>query len=201
MMHKKPPPRLLWLSVLLLGCSGPGDSDTPVPVEQLEALTWERAANITYLVPDEESIHLKGGRWEGEPYAPGGASRPSAGLKKDFMVLGDLTGDGQSEAAVVLWQSSGGSGTFNHVAVVGHANGEIANFATAPLGDRVKTFDGRIIDGTIQLEVLQHDDDDPACCPTQRALRTWEFQNGVLLERPAVIISSTKPLSGDPENR
>jgi hypothetical protein len=163
-----------------------------MPAAQLETLTWEQAANITYRIPGEEPILLDSGRWEGKPYAPGGASRPSAGLKEGFMLLGDLTGDGQTEAAVILWQSSGGSGTFNHLAVVGHANGEIADLATAPLGDRVKTLDGRIIDGTIQLEVLQHYDDDPACCPTQRALRTWSFKDGALLEGPVVIIGSTE---------
>lgn len=116
------------------------------------------------------------------------------------MLTGDLTGDGQAEAAVILWQSSGGSGTFNHLAVVGRANGEIANLATTPLGDRVETLEGHIIDELIQLEVLQHDDDDPACCPTQQALRTWELRNGVLLERPAIIIDSTKPEPGNDGN-
>ena len=106
--------------------------------------SYNEFANARYQGIEGASVQLEDGRWEGEPYAPGGASRPAVGLVEHFVLNGDLDGDGEIEAVVLLWQSSGGSGTFDHVAVMKKVDGDWLNVATAPLGDRVQVRGGAI---------------------------------------------------------
>ena len=145
--------------------------------------TAAELANATYTGIDEgRPVTLVEGRWEGEPYAEGGASRPSAGLVEDFVLAGDLNDDGSKEAVVLLWRSSGGSGTFSYLAVVGRSDDGVKNLGTAEIGDRVKLRSGRIENDSIILDVLQQNEGDAACCPTQLATRTWSMVNGQLME-------------------
>lgn len=154
------------------------------------APTAEELANATYTGTEEGPVTLVDGRWEGEPYVEGGASRPSAGLVEDFYLSGDLDGDCRDEAVVTLWQSSGGSGTFNYVAVVGRKNGEIINLGTAAMGDRIQIRNGRIDSGMIIFDVVQQGEGDAACCPTQLATRTWSLADDQLKEGDAMITGS-----------
>ena len=151
------------------------------------APTAVELANATYTGTGEGPVTLVDGRWEGEPCVEGGASRPSVGLVEDFHLPGDLDGDGQDEAVITLWQSSGGSGTFNYVAVVGRKNGEIINLGTAAMGDRVQVRSGRIDGGVIIFDVVQQGEGDAACCPAQLATRTWSLADDQLKEGEAKI--------------
>ena len=45
-------------------------------------------------------VTLKDGRWEGEPFEPGAASRPTLSLAPGFRLTGDIDGDGAEEAVV-----------------------------------------------------------------------------------------------------
>ena len=146
------------------------------------APTVAELANMTYSGIEEGPVALVEGRWEGEPDEEGGASRPSAGLVEDFALAGDLNGDGSKEAVVLLWQSSGGSGTFSYVAVVGRSDSGVKNLGTAEIGDRVKLRSGQIENDSIILDVLQQGEGDAACCPTQLASRTWSMVDGRLTE-------------------
>jgi heat shock protein HslJ len=151
------------------------------------APTAVELANATYYGTDERTVTLTDGRWEGEPYVEDGAARPSVGLVEDFYLTGDLDGDGRDEAVVTLWQSSGGSGTFNYVAVVGRKNDEITNLGTAALGDRVQVRSGRIDGDVIVFDVVQQGEGDAACCPTQLATRNWSLADNQLKEGEAKI--------------
>ncbi len=147
-----------------------------------EAPTAAELANATYSGFEEGPVTLVEGRWEGEPYEEGGASRPSTGLVEDFALVGDLNGDGSNEAVVLVWQSSGGSGTFSYLAVMGRSDAGAKNLGTAEIGDRVKLRSGRIDDGSIIQDVLQPGENDAACGPTQLATRTWSMVDGQLTE-------------------
>ena len=151
------------------------------------APTAEELANATYAGTEEGPVTLVDGHWQGEPYAEGGASRPTVGLVEDFSLAGDLDGDGREEVVVTLWQSSGGSGTFNYVAVVGRKNDEITNLGTAALGDRVQVRSGRIDGGVIIFDVVQPGEADAACCPSQLATRTWSLADDQLKEGDALV--------------
>ncbi len=139
--------------------------------------------NATYLDVEEGPVTLVDGEWQGEPYVEGGASRPSVGLARQFSLYGDLDKDGVDEAVVLIWTSSGGSGTYDFIAVMDRdADGALANTGTAPLGDRVKVQTAEVIDGQLVLEVIQAGPDDAACCPGQKVRRTFVLQESGLTE-------------------
>jgi heat shock protein HslJ len=139
-------------------------------------------ANATYTGIYEEPVKLTNGRWEGKPFPGGGASRPSVSLVRDFYKTGDLAGDGKVEAVVMLAESSGGSGTFQYLAVVGRSGGEMTNLGTARVGDRVQIIRAWIENGSILMDVVQAGPDDAMCCPTQVTHRTWQLRSGTLKE-------------------
>ena len=144
--------------------------------------TLAELRSATYTGTEGGPVSLSNGRWEGEPYVEGSASRPTAGLVGDVYYTGDLDGDGAQEAVVILWRSGGGTGTYTHIMVMTRQNGEIKNISSALIGDRVKLRSGQIADGKIILEVLQAGENDAMCCPTMLATRTWSLQGGQLKE-------------------
>lgn len=123
-------------------------------------------------------VQLVDGRWEGEPFVPGGASRPGVSMLPDFRCTGDLDGDGVPETVVALVQSSGGSGSFVYIAAVATRNGEIQNVATRLLGDRVRIQAADIEDGVIRLTALRAGEDDAMCCPTEPVEYAFTLRDG-----------------------
>jgi hypothetical protein len=105
------------------------------------------------------------------------------GLVTDLLLSGDVDGDGSQEAVVLLWTQSGGSGTFDYIAVMGRADdGSVINTATAELGDRVKVQSAEIAGGKIIFDVIQAGPGDAMCCPGQKMRRTFALKGGELLE-------------------
>jgi len=130
-------------------------------------------AHATYTGIMDGPVTLTAGRWEGEPSVEGGASRPTVGLVDHFILIGDLDADGLDEAVALLWESSGGSGIRLYLAVMGHRDGDIENFGTTLIGDRVQIRSGTVDDGRITLDIVRAGPEDAACCPTEKALATW----------------------------
>ena len=141
-----------------------------------------RLENATYTGIEDEPVTLLSGQWEGTPYVEGGASRPRVGLLEDIHFTGDLDADGQEEAVAILWQSAGGTGSNIYIAVMKSDNGGFNNISTTLVGDRVKLRGGRIDSGKIILDVLQTGENDPMCCPTQLATRSWVLEDRQLEE-------------------
>src|SRR6187399_2534843 len=102
---------------------------TPAPTVQIAPAksppTFEELKALTYTgIPETPGpVTLQNGLWTGEPAVPGGASRPTVRLADDFLILGDLDGDGLDESVVVLTFNSGGSGVFSYIAVVSRREG------------------------------------------------------------------------------
>lgn len=196
--------RLLALAAvagLCLGACQPqgGSAKAPAPPASSPAgaptLDELKSATYTGLEDLSAPVTLKDGLWEGEPCAPGGASRPTVSLARGFRVTGDLDGDGEEEAVVVLALSSGGSGTLNHLAVVKRADGGVSNVATAVLGDRVAIRAARIADATLRVSVVRAGDGDAMCCPGELADLAWTLSGGRLA--PAGSTGATGRLSLD----
>jgi heat shock protein HslJ len=137
------------------------------------APSQEELKNATFRGIYEVSVTLDAGEWEGEPFVPGGASRPRVVLARDFRLVGDLAGDDDEEAVVLLSESSGGTGTNSYLAVVGRRGEGLVNLGTALVGDRVQIRSARIADRRIELDVVQAGPEDAACCPSQKATRGW----------------------------
>lgn len=189
---------------LTAGCTAPGGeppvaatgqpaaafaaTETPVPAEMLtpvmpSELSVEALGNATFQgLLDGEPVTLAGGRYEGEPFVAGGAARPVVTLLPEPVAYGDLDGDGEMDAAVVLASDMGGSGTFLYLAVVQSHNGQPVNTATALLGDRVRARSLDIEGDHLNVALLTHGPDDPACCPTLEMLRSFGLEGDRLVE-------------------
>ncbi len=171
-----------------------------IVTEEPAALSLEELASATYTGIYDEAITLVGGRWQGEPFVHGGASRPRVGLVDAFSLTADLDGDDREETAVLLWESSGGSGTRLYLAVMGRGHGNIVNLGTALVGDRVQVRSGVIRDGRIELDVVQTGPEDAMCCPSQLATRRWTLGEGGLVESETTITGTLSLESlGGPE--
>ncbi len=167
--------------VLLLGSTstfGQGQNEG----EGVESPTLIVAAGATYRGIYEEPVQLQGGVYVGPPFAPGAASRPRVELIRDFLMTGDLNGDGNEEAIVLLSESSGGSGTQLYLAVLGRSDDEVVNLGTALVGDRIQVQAARVSDGNVELDVIQAGPDDAACCPSEKATRKWTLKKDDLKE-------------------
>ncbi len=149
--------------------------------------TLEELKNATYrgLEGIAASVTLDDGRWEGEPFAAGGVSRPAVQFVRDFHLVGDLDGDAVAESVVMLGESSGGTGEWIHVAVVVRRGTELVNVAAVRLGDRVQIRAARIEMGHIVLDVVQAGPNDAMCCPGELVTRVWELHETALRELPS----------------
>ncbi|MEN8206491.1 MAG: META domain-containing protein [Pseudomonadota bacterium] len=165
----------------LIACSPQNSSDVATPGPQSVVIPLmtrpvpDELVNMDYSGIHDDVVTLSGGRWEGEPYEAGAASRPVVGLVEDFYLSGDLDGKSPDEAVAMLWETAGGSGVNSYVAVVGRRDGSPVNIGTALIGDRVQLRAGRIIDRHIELDVIQQGPNDAACCPTETVTRVWEM--------------------------
>ena len=174
------------LATMLLACGddrAPAieESETPAtPAQQTGPPSLDEIANANIHGVYEEPIQLQGGKYEGEPFEPQGASFPRVGLIEESLLTGDLDGDQEAEAVVMLWESSGGSGTFTYLAVMDRDAGDVVNAATAGVGDRVQLRDARISGDRVELDVVQAGPEDAACCPGELATLAWSFDGGTL---------------------
>jgi hypothetical protein len=145
-------------------------------------LTLEALQNASYQGIYDEPVQLSDGQYEGEPFVPGGASRPTVTLHPEVYAFGDLNGDGVDDAAVILIESSGGSGNFHYLAAVINEGGAPVNVATHFVGDREQMQAISIDEGEITLDMVAHGPDDPMCCPTQEVTKKYQLQGDQLVE-------------------
>ena len=162
------------LGVALGACSAGTSGPTELTIEQLRNATYDNVL--------DEPVTLVDGRFEGEPSAPGAATRPVVTLVPGTVAKGDLDGDQADEAVVALARDSGGSGVFVYLALVRESRGKPENIATLSLGDRVRVTALFIDDGKILAELVEHGPNDPMCCPTREVRREWALQDGDLIE-------------------
>jgi heat shock protein HslJ len=101
---------------------------------------------------------------------------------EDLLVQGDLDGDSVEEAAVLLAESSGGSGVMTYLALVTWRDGAPVNLATRLIGDRVQIRSLRVEDGELILDYITAGPEEPACCPTRKVRDRYRLQEGRLVE-------------------
>lgn len=161
----------------LVACSG-----SSMRPEATAPPTLGDIRNATVAGLFDDPVTLRDGRWEGEPYVAGGASRPTAGVIGDMSVTGDLNGDGTEEVVAFLWSATGGSGTRSYIAVFSNDETGASNRSTAPIGDRVRLREARIVNGRIEVDVVQHGPGDAMCCPSIEVTRVWLYDGQQLRE-------------------
>lgn len=146
-------------------------------------LTPDALRNATYAGIYDQPIPLTDGKYEGEPFVEGGASRPTVVFADLFATFGDLNGDGIEDAAVILAENSGGSGVFIYLAAVVDRDGAPVNAATHLLGDRVEIKSMTIDNRQIVVNMLTQGPDDPFCCPTLEVTVPFGLEGDQLVER------------------
>jgi len=140
--------------------------------------------NATYDI-EGQSVTLVNGVAEGPPVAPDSATRERTVLLGS-PVYGDLDGDGDEDAAVLLARELGGSGTFVYfAAVTQEAQGQQGSNAFL-LGDRVGSPKVRIEQGAVHVNFLGRPEDasfaDPPSEP--KALRATMEAGRLVLPPP-----------------
>jgi heat shock protein HslJ len=141
-----------------------------------DSFTREELANAAYLSEwtDQGTVQLNNGEYR--------AAAEQIVTLTNFAAFGDLDGDGQDEAAVILVTNTGGSGSFYDLAIVRKQSGALTNLATTLLGDRVQIKSLRIENGKISVDLLTQGPDDAMCCPTQYVINQYALQNGELVQ-------------------
>ncbi len=163
-----------------------------------QELTKDKILNTEYNLGGDEKLQFKDGicyfknrpcKGICEPLScyPNDVSLPSDA--DDYTVrivydvpFGDLNGDNKEDAAVILKESFGGTGSFIYLSVLLNDNGKAVNTASLSLGDRVVVNSIKIDNQTIVLNLLTHKDTDPMCCPSLKKLVKYKLEGGNLVE-------------------
>ncbi len=116
------------------------------------------------------TVQLKGGEYRsgGNPASPDYAD---VRLLPN-MAFGDLNGDGQGDAAIMMAENYGGTGVFVSLVAVLNAGGQPVQAGAVTIDDRPMVNILAIQDREILLDVKVHGPNDPACCaalPVQEA--------------------------------
>jgi len=164
----------IWIPTSTGTSAPPGTGGDPLSLDQLK--------NASYDGIYDQPVTLVDGYYEGEPFVEGGASRPTVTFGGDLVAYGDLNGDGVEDAAVLLAESSGGSGTFTYLAAVVNQDGQPVNAGTVLVGDRTQIKSLAIQNGQIVMEIVTQGPDDAMCCPTLKVRKTYSLQDGQLVE-------------------
>jgi hypothetical protein len=97
--------------------------------------------------------------------------------------FGDVNDDGIDDAAVILVQTTMGSGAFHDLAILTMEQGRFRQRGAVLLGDRVRIRSLHVRAGNVEVAMITHTDTDPACCPTRRVVRRYRLQDGVITEQ------------------
>jgi heat shock protein HslJ len=174
-------------ATLVFSATPPAADEQPPaqPAEAPASISQEGLKNATYLTEFTASgmAELKDGVYT-EPAAPGSAAQTTVRLTDDIAY--GLLPDGQTAAAAVLAIETGGSGAFYQLSLMMDASGQPINVASAFLGDRVMIHQVAFEEGKITVDMTTQGPEDPMCCPTQRVLEVYAYQDGQLVKVSSV---------------
>ncbi len=174
-MNKRLRPLVARTAAVVLTAAIEPSAAAPVPLSAL--------ANAEYHGIYEQAVTLKDGLYEGQPFLADGASRPTVTLIDRMVAVGDLDADGEQDAAVLLVENSGGSGSFVYLAAVSLAGGAARNLATTLLGDRVQVRNLSQDDGAVLVDLVVAGEEDPSALPATKVRKTFQVSDGSLIER------------------
>lgn len=178
------------LLVSIVGCNlpapasgepaaAPQPSATPVPLPSptsLPVLTDAVLRSATYRLPLlNREVVLVDGAWQGGE----GSQRLTANMLP-LIGRGDLDGDGLEDAAVLIGENGGGSGTFVSLYAVLNRDGTVDPAANVLIDDRPRINGVRVENGRIVLDAVIHDADDPMVSPTLSVVQTYSLVEGGL---------------------
>jgi hypothetical protein len=174
----------LILTLATLACGLPTASSAPTVVPEQptlvsptaipSALTIEQINNVQYpllISEDGRVVQMTNGIYQS------GTDTLSVDYAyiavTQFFALGDLTGDGAGDAAVMFLENYGGSGNFGVLAVYANVAGEPVFLDSLLIDDRPMPNSMSLINGEIFLDVVVHGFEDGGCCPTLQTTQTY----------------------------
>ena len=96
------------------------------------------------------------------------------------MAVGDLNGDGQTDAAVLLAENGGGSGVFVSLVPFISTGSGFTEAQAVLIDDRPRINALTIQDGKISLDALIHGADDSMASPSMKVVETYTFSGDAL---------------------
>jgi hypothetical protein len=114
--------------------------------------------NATYLI-EGTAVRLMDGRCD-LPAAPGSAMKIRTAVW-GLPVYGDMDGDGDKDATLLLTHDPGGSGTFYYVAAAINVNGGYQGTNAVLLGDRIAPMDIGIRNGAVVVNYADRRPEEP----------------------------------------
>ena len=166
----------------------------PTPLPILPGISPEKVRNSEYQLGFSDQarrVSLTDGQYQ--EGTPGGADYISVSVM-DFIVRGDLNGDGEDEAVAMVTENYGGTGTFVFAAVYQYLNDEAVFLTSVFLDDRPLINHLEVESGEIFIDAVIHNRDDPMCCPTLATTRRY-LLNGINLIPTSY---STETPTGEP---
>ena len=169
--------------ILLLagGCASDEDSVEDSSVSNSAPVTAAELASASYTGLFAAPIRLSDGKFVGKTYAPGSTTRPVAELVTALQLHGDLNGDNLTEALVLLTTTSGGTGTYTHLALMGRRDGQLENLDTVLLGDRVQVRNLKSDGAMVLVELVEPGPEEAVCCPQSVVQQQFQLIDDRLL--------------------
>jgi heat shock protein HslJ len=150
-------------TLLLLGCQG---AQHATNVSEAPAQDGRDALNTRYVINDR-AVQLVDGEAV-EPAAPGSNSKMITRTWGEPLAV-DLNRDGKDDAALIIAQTTGGSGTFYYLAAAIAEQGRYEGTAGLFLGDRIMPEGLAIVDSRVRVSYLaRRDGESLADKPTLR---------------------------------
>ncbi len=152
----------------------PLPSPTAPPATDIPALTFAQVSNMEVYAPFyERTVMLTDGQYRSgsDPFS---VDYLAVNLL-NLYAQGDLNGDGAQDLAVLLNENGGGTGQFVSLIVFLNIGGMPVQQAHTPVDDRPMINAVSIAEGQINLDVVIHGFEDPACCPTFSVIQTYRL--------------------------
>jgi hypothetical protein len=150
--------------------------------------------SATYLI-ENESVTLVNGKAQ-TPAAPGSAEQVETSVFSQPAV-GDLNGDGRSDAAMIITQESGGSGTFYYVvAAIDTASGTVGTNAVF-LGDRIAPENIAIQNGQVVVNYADRNPGEPMSTPPSVGVTKYFSLNSSTLQEATPVAGAGQHCGGN----
>lgn len=169
----------LWIFILVtLACGLPAVStptvDTIPVTESRSNLTIEQIQNTQYqlLIPETSRVvQLINGTFQSGTDTL--AEDYTYVMMTQFFTLGDVTGDGFGDAAVIFLENYGGTGQFGVLAIYANVSGEPLFVTSTLIDDRPQINSIALDNGEIFIDAIVHGFEDGGCCPTLPTTRKY----------------------------
>ncbi len=165
----------LTLTVVILVCTA-----TRPAAESTLPLPAHTPGDATYRI-DAEAYTLRDGQVIVENL-PGAASKTVVQLYGE-PVQGDLDGDGMPDAALLLVQTTGGSGTFYYLAAALNRDGGFVGTRAVFLGDRIEPLQLAIRYGVVIIDYADRRPQEAMASPPSLAASKYLVCRGEVLEQ------------------